>query len=396
MGRSLDRVRGFDRFLAVANALLRARQDVLCVVAGDPIVRRGLDVAFHNRDYPAHLLATQPPADPERLWFLGAATPAVVAEILGASDLHIAPSRSYPVVRSLLEAMASGCVVLAADTEPHREVMTSDQTGLLIDGEDSMGFCDGRGCPGRPGRIPAARKRGGGFGARAIFTGCVSAPACGTILAAGWRQGITAVNVFFIHDAFPAQFGGLGLELAKRYDWHCSFLVQSLSSCPTPTPEMLKTLEIHRIPLAAEHRSDEGIPWPQIYGHYLEECQKVHDAIRANPRLRPDLVVAHGGRGAPSLFLREVVDCPIVIYCEYYFANRRRDISYRIDLPPAEPAPFFPRCINCADPGDSGRLRRRLFGDGVAEGVVSEAISPQDRGALRWHRHDALPARPGA
>ena len=110
-------------FLPSPMRLLRARRDVLCVVAGDPIVRRGLDVAFHNRDYPAHLLATQPPADPERLWFVGAATPAVVAEILGASDLHIAPSRSYPVARSLLEAMAAGCIVLAADTEPHREVI---------------------------------------------------------------------------------------------------------------------------------------------------------------------------------------------------------------------------------------------------------------------------------
>ncbi len=157
---------------------------------------------------------------------------------------------------------------------------------------------------------------------------------------------MTAVNVLFIHDAFPAQFGRLGLELARHHGWHCSFLVQSLSSCPTPTPEMLRTLEIHQIPLAAEHRSSEGVPWPQIYGHYLEECRKVHDAIRSNARLRPDLVVAHGGRGAPSMFLREVVDCPIVIYCEYYFANRRGDISYRIDLPPAEPAPFFPRCIN--------------------------------------------------
>jgi glycosyltransferase involved in cell wall biosynthesis len=46
------------------------------------------------------------------------------------------------------------------------------------------------------------------------------------------------------------------------------------------------------------------------------------------------------------LLLREVVDCPIITYCEYYFANSHRDISYRIDLPPAEPAPFFPRCIN--------------------------------------------------
>ena len=100
------------------------------------------------------------------------------------------------------------------------------------------------------------------------------------------------------------------------------------------------------MPLAAEHRSSDGIPWPQIYGHYLEQCRTVHDAVRARPSLRPDLIVAHGGRGAPTLLLREVVDCPIIIYCEYYFANSHRDISYRIDLPPAEPAPFFPRCIN--------------------------------------------------
>jgi len=154
------------------------------------------------------------------------------------------------------------------------------------------------------------------------------------------------MNILFIHDAFPAQFGRLGLELTRRNGWRCSFLVQSLSSCPTPSPEMLETLELHKVPLAPEHKSSEGIPWPQIYGQYLEHCQVVHDAIVAKPNLRPDLVVAHGGRGAPTLLLRDVVDCPIINYCEYYFANSHRDISYRIDLPPAEPARFFPRCIN--------------------------------------------------
>ena len=48
------------------------------------------------------------------------------------------------------------------------------------------------------------------------------------------------MNVLFIHDAFPAQFGRLGLELTRRHGWQCSFLVQSLSSCPTPSPEMLE------------------------------------------------------------------------------------------------------------------------------------------------------------
>jgi glycosyltransferase involved in cell wall biosynthesis len=154
------------------------------------------------------------------------------------------------------------------------------------------------------------------------------------------------VNVLFIHDAFPAQFGRLGQELATRHGWKCSFLVQSLSSCPTPTPEMLRSVELHQMPMTAEHRTGDGIPWPQIYGQFLDQCRSVFETIRGKPQLRPELVVAHGGRGAPTLFLRDLLDCPIINYCEYYFATSHRDISYRIDLPPAEPAPFFPRCIN--------------------------------------------------
>jgi glycosyltransferase involved in cell wall biosynthesis len=120
----------------VADAVLRARPDALIVVGGDPIVRRGLDVAFHNKDYPAHLLAQRELADSERLWFLGLASHSTVAEVLAASDLHIAPGRPYPVARSTLEAMSAGCVVLASDTEPHREAIASGQTGLLVDARD--------------------------------------------------------------------------------------------------------------------------------------------------------------------------------------------------------------------------------------------------------------------
>ena len=137
VARSLDRVRGLDRFPALANVLMRSDPDVLCVVAGDRIVRRGLDVAFHNRDYGTHLLTQNPPVDPERLWFVGNLTAAALTEVFAASDLHVAPCRPYPVARSLLEAMAAGCVVLASGTEPHREVVSSGETGLLVDEHDS-------------------------------------------------------------------------------------------------------------------------------------------------------------------------------------------------------------------------------------------------------------------
>jgi glycosyltransferase involved in cell wall biosynthesis len=105
-------------------------------VAGSPQVDRGLDVEFYGLDYPAHLFRQAPPADPERFWLLGPVTESVVAELLAASNLHVYPSRSYAVSRTLGEAMAAGCVVLAWDSEPVREFVAHGATGLLTPPDD--------------------------------------------------------------------------------------------------------------------------------------------------------------------------------------------------------------------------------------------------------------------
>jgi glycosyltransferase involved in cell wall biosynthesis len=132
VARCLDRVRGFDRFLKLANALIRDRSDVIAVAVGAPTVDRLLDVNHHGRDYRAELIAADPPADPDRLWFLGSVAPSVVAEALSISDLHVYPSRTYPVSRSLLQAMAAGRVVLASDDPPVRELIRPGVDGLLV------------------------------------------------------------------------------------------------------------------------------------------------------------------------------------------------------------------------------------------------------------------------
>jgi glycosyltransferase involved in cell wall biosynthesis len=136
VSRSLDRLRGFDRFVRLANRLQRARSDVLCIAIGGPVVWRGLDVEFFGKDYRAHILTSEPLHDPSRMWFVDLARPAQVAEVLAASDLHVYPSRPYPVSRSLLEAMGAGCVVLAADSAPVREVIEPGRTGLLAAADD--------------------------------------------------------------------------------------------------------------------------------------------------------------------------------------------------------------------------------------------------------------------
>jgi glycosyltransferase involved in cell wall biosynthesis len=155
------------------------------------------------------------------------------------------------------------------------------------------------------------------------------------------------MRVLFVHRAFPAQFGRLALELTRRYGWDCTCFVQYLSRCPAPSPEMLARVTLHRLPAPARGPGTGELPWPQKHGEALELGRALFEAVRAMPGLRPDLVVGHGGL-VPTLFLREALDCPIVDYCEYYFAPQRRDLSYRLDLPDVEPAPFYLRCINAA------------------------------------------------
>ena len=53
----------------------------------------------------------------------------------------------------------------------------------------------------------------------------------------------------------------------------------------------------------------------------VAHSQAVYEAYRQHKELRPDLVVGHSGFGS-TLFLREVFDCPIVNYFEYFWLFR--------------------------------------------------------------------------
>ncbi len=156
-----------------------------------------------------------------------------------------------------------------------------------------------------------------------------------------------SLRVLFVHRAFPAQFGRLALELNRRYGWQCHFLVGHLSHCPPPSAEMMAALDVRQLPDPTGGGTKPETPWPQVHGQTLGCARVLFEAVRARPELRPDLIVGHGGL-VPTLLLRELLDCPLIDYCEYYFAIQQCDLTYRVDLPSVEPAQFFPRCINAA------------------------------------------------
>ena len=206
----------------------------------------------------------------------------------------------------------------------------------------------------RPRGLPAAGRCGSCARSRSIFTGRLPAQARRGILL-HWRRPGEGGGERPVHPRrLPRSVRAAGARAYRRP----RLALPIPGAKPLELPDSLArdaqgSSSCTWCPNRPSIAPTDGIPWPQIYGHYLDQCQTIHDTIKAMPHLRPDLVVAHGGRGAPSLFLREVLDCPIVIYCEYYFATSHRDISYRIDLPPAEPAPFFPRSYQRPDPGDA-------------------------------------------
>jgi glycosyltransferase involved in cell wall biosynthesis len=154
------------------------------------------------------------------------------------------------------------------------------------------------------------------------------------------------MHLLFLHQSFPAQFGRLALELTRRYGFRCDFAVERLATCPAPSREMLERLRILAVP--GEPVRGRGLSsWAQNFGHHLAMCARFREELQARPEFWPDLVVSHCDQG-PSLFLHDLLSCPIVQYFEYYMPARRGGLTYRVDLPPVPIAPFYSRCINAA------------------------------------------------
>jgi glycosyltransferase involved in cell wall biosynthesis len=132
------------------------------------------------------------------------------------------------------------------------------------------------------------------------------------------------MHILFIHPHFPAQFGHIAAYLVQRKGYRCSFASQE----PPRTASGIECLQYQIKGGATEQthhcsRSFENAIW---HSHAL------YDALQARADIRPDLIVAHCGF-LTTAFLRELYDCPIVNYFEYYYRTIGADMDYRSDFP---------------------------------------------------------------
>jgi glycosyltransferase involved in cell wall biosynthesis len=132
------------------------------------------------------------------------------------------------------------------------------------------------------------------------------------------------MHVLFVHQNFPAQFGHVAAYLARQKGFRCTFLSQQ----PPGISDGIERLQ-YRLRGGATPQTHYC---SRTFENAVWHSHAAYEALAARPDLRPDLVVAHSGF-LSSAFLRELYDCPVVNYFEYFYRTRGADMDFRPDFP---------------------------------------------------------------
>ena len=131
VSRNLEPYRGFPQFMRAAEAILAKRSDVQIVVVGG-------DKPGYGRQPPEgmtyrEMLMREVKLDAERIHFLGRLPYSAYLKVLQVSSAHIYLTVPFVLSWSMLEAMASECLLVASATAPVQEVIADGVNGLLVD-----------------------------------------------------------------------------------------------------------------------------------------------------------------------------------------------------------------------------------------------------------------------
>jgi len=137
VARNLEPYRGFHSFMR-ALPLIQLQQKTChtVIVGGDEVSYGGRpkDAANWRQKM---LQEVGHKLDPTRTHFLGKVPYADYKRVLQVSAAHVYMTYPFVLSWSMLEAMATGCLVVGSDTAPVREVLTDGENGFTADFYDS-------------------------------------------------------------------------------------------------------------------------------------------------------------------------------------------------------------------------------------------------------------------
>lgn len=129
--RGLEPYRGFHIFMKTAEEILRRRPHCHIVITGGDETRYGNKLPG-NQSWRSKLLK-EVKLDPDRVRFMGYVPYEIHLRILQISSAHVYLTVPFVLSWSMLEAMASECVVIGSKTPPVEEFIEEGRNGLLAD-----------------------------------------------------------------------------------------------------------------------------------------------------------------------------------------------------------------------------------------------------------------------
>ena len=131
VARGMEPYRGFPQAMAAFAEVQKRRPRAHVVVVGEDRVaygRRLPDGGTWRKK-----MLDKLDFDLDRLHFTGRLPRDQYREVLRASSVHVYLTVPFVLSWSMIEAMSAGCLLVASDTEPVREVVSDGENGLLVD-----------------------------------------------------------------------------------------------------------------------------------------------------------------------------------------------------------------------------------------------------------------------
>jgi len=129
--RGMEPYRGFPQFYEALPAILEARPNCHVLIVGEDRICYSPKLP-DNGSY-VDLMRSKVAVDERRVHFTGPLPYGQYKQVLQASSAHVYLTWPFVLSWSFLEAMSTGCLVVASDTEPVREVVRHEDNGLLTD-----------------------------------------------------------------------------------------------------------------------------------------------------------------------------------------------------------------------------------------------------------------------
>jgi len=140
VARGMEPYRGFPQAMEAFAEVQKRRPGAHVVIAGQ-------DRVAYGRQLPAgdsfkKKMLRELDFDPRRIHFTGLLPREQYRAVLLASSVHVYLTVPFVLSWSLIDALSTGCLVVASDTEPVREVVRDGENGLLVDFFDTAGLAD--------------------------------------------------------------------------------------------------------------------------------------------------------------------------------------------------------------------------------------------------------------